>query len=283
MIRRRLARYVRTLHVFWRDAETVGDFLRLMQVRLANSRGVGLVVCPRPVVARVRLSSFGGEVVLRSHTTDVSVLMEILVSDVLAPLRRHAPSDPRTVVDLGANTGLVARRLLAMWPACRLVAVEPEPGNVAVLRDNLAEPDVSGRATIVAACVGAERRSVSLGTTTGEFGFRMREARGSDDDEQLVDVVTMTDVLESGGFSTVDVLKCDIEGAELELFEDCSPWIGAVDAVMIECHDGLGSEGLTRMIGRGGGALDVRDRRRDERLDLEFLVLRRALDPVAGR
>ncbi len=283
MIRRRLARYARTVHVFWRDAETTGDFLRLMQVRLANSRGVGRVVCPRPVVARVAMASFGGEIALRSHTTDVSVLMEILVSDVLAPLRRHAPSGPRTVVDLGANTGLVARRLLAMWAGCRLVAVEPEPGNVAVLRENLASPEVAGRATVVAACVGAERRSVSLGTTTGEHGFRMREAHGSQADEQLVEVVTMTDVLAAGGFTTVDVLKCDIEGAEVELFEDCSPWIGDVDTVMIECHDGLGADGLTRMIGRGGGALDVRDRRRDERLDLEFLVLRRALGAAAGR
>jgi hypothetical protein len=69
----------------------------------------------------------------------------------------------------------------------------------------------------------------------------------------------------------------------VELFEDCSPWIRDVDAVMIECHDGLGAEVLTQMIGRGGGALDVRDRRRDERLDLEFLVLRRPLATAAGR
>jgi hypothetical protein len=35
---------------------------------------------------------------------------------------------------------------------------------------------------------------------------------------------------------TIDLLKCDIEGAEYHLFRDCGRWIQQVAAIAIELH-----------------------------------------------
>lgn len=78
-----------------------------MRVRLSQSR-VGPLVTPRPIVTTVRLKGLG-PVRLRSHTTDISVLSELLVGDEISALPEMP--DARTVIELGANIGLSYRWL----------------------------------------------------------------------------------------------------------------------------------------------------------------------------
>jgi FkbM family methyltransferase len=214
-----------------------------MQVRLSLSK-VGRLTTPRRVVRRVDMRSFGGPVYLRSHTSDISVLKEQLVSGGYAAIERHARA-VETVVDLGANTGLVARWILHRHPAARIVCVEPEPGNLELLERNL-----GGRGAIVPACVGASERTASLATSTGEWGFRMSGEPGE------VAVTTMARVLADHGLARVDVLKCDIEGAECTLLENYAGLFARVDAAVFEfhpqwcsvsrCRELLTASGLTR-------------------------------------
>ena len=133
-------------------------------------------------------------------------------------------------MDLGANTGLVDRWLLNQFPSAEIIAVEPEPGNAATLRANVAGLPVR----VVEACVGATARTVTLHTSSGEHGFTMvgEAAAGSPTFE--VPVVTMETVLQ--GAEKIDLLKVDIEGAEEELFADCAGWIGKVELLLVECH-----------------------------------------------
>lgn len=252
---------------FARASTSPGCFLQIMRVRLSKSK-VGWLVCPQPTEILVTPRGFGGPVWLRSHTTDISVLGELVGSDAYGPLVRAMGTGddrPPTIVDLGANTGLAARWIHASFPDARLVCVEPEPGNVAMLRRNLAEVPT---AVVVPACVGGRERLVSLATTNGEFGFAMH-----DDGEGDVAVVTMERVLAEAGVDSIDILKCDIEGAELELFESCASWITRVQAAVVECHDGLTAEGLQAILRRNGGDFTVVDRRITAEFDCEVVTL----------
>ena len=222
--RRTVARHASTVATYLREASSPLDFWRLMRVRLSQSK-LGPLLCPRPIVVGVRLRSLG-PVTLRSHTSDIAVLGELIEGDSYAPLADAAPPRVETIVDLGANTGLAARWLLERFPAARLVAVEPQQGNLAVLRRNLS----GGRARILAACVGATARRVTM-VGAREDGYRM-----SDDGDGDTAVLTMEDVLEELGSDRIDLLKVDIEGAEEELFADCSAWIDRVGVVSVECH-----------------------------------------------
>lgn len=215
-------RYVRTVIEYWSDTPTMADFVRLMRVRLSLSK-VGWLACPNPIVVRVHLRSFGGPVWLRSHTSDISVLNEQLISDGYGAITRYAEK-PGTILDLGANTGLVARWLRHRYPAARLICVEPEHENLALLVRN-----VDGTAEVIGACIGARERRVALTSSTGAWGYRMTGEPGE------TPVVTMDRLIAEHDLDRIDVLKCDIEGAEAELFED-APWMNRVGMAVVECH-----------------------------------------------
>lgn len=236
---------------YWSDAGSALDFLRVMQVRLAQSK-IGKLVCPSPITSDVRLRTFGKNTVrLRSHTTDISVLNEILVSAGYDALLRHPWGQPRFIVDLGANTGLVDRWLLHHFPSAEIVAVEPEPGNTATLRANVSDLPVR----VVEACIGATARTVTLHTSSGEHGFTMVGVAEAGEPTFEVPVVTMETVLE--GAEKIDLLKVDIEGAEEELFGDCAGWIDKVELLLVECHGHYGIKNLLADLSRAGAEFRV--------------------------
>jgi FkbM family methyltransferase len=216
---------------YWRGTATPADFVRLMRVRLALSK-LGPLVCRHPLIMRVNIPALGGDVWLRSHTTDIGVLTEQLATNTYRALEHVA--DARVIVDLGANTGLVARWLLERYPDARIVCVEPECENVELLRRNLAA--FESRAVVVPKCVGSHEGTTSLETDSGEWGFAMTDGPGD------VEVTTMARLVDEHGLERIDLLKCDIEGAERDLFASCSEWIWRVGFALVECHDFPGEE-----------------------------------------
>jgi len=224
LTRAQLHHWAAEVRSYWREACTPSDFAKVMRVRLSQSRA-GPLVCPKPIVVRVNLRTMGSGIWLRSHTTDISVRKELIVGGGYEPLVGDA--DTTVVVDLGANTGLSARWLATRFPHARLVCVEPDPGNAELLRRNVAALD----ALVVRACVGGHARTVALDDHNGEWGYRMVDSPAGD-----VPVVTMPMLLEQAGIDRIDVLKCDIEGAEAELFATCAPWIACVRRMIVETH-----------------------------------------------
>jgi FkbM family methyltransferase len=234
----RAGRWAQEVACYARETRSARGMAALMQVRLALSRA-GRLAAPRPCTRDVAIRSLGGRVRLRSHTTDISVLNELIVSGGYDPAAVHVPT-PATILDLGANTGLAARWLMARWPAARLAAVEPEPGNVAVLEANLAGTP----AQVLAVAAGGWAREAVLSTSSGEHGYTITGEQG--DGAVRVPVVTMPVILAEAGMTEagVGLLKVDIEGAEAELFADCSAWIRQVNALVVECHGGYTAKQL---------------------------------------
>jgi len=243
--------YMDDVAAYMRDSRSPLDFFNLMRVRMALSK-LGGVVCPHPISPDVYLHTFGKNALrIRSHTTDISVLNEILVSAGYDALLRHPPAEPRLIVDLGANTGLVDRWLLSHFPSVDIIAVEPEPGNAATLRTNVAGLPVK----VIEACIGATARTVTLHTTSGEHGFTMIGEPAVGSVTFQVPVITMETVLQD--ISKVDLLKVDIEGAEEELFADCADWISKVELLLVECHANYKIANLQADLARAGASFKL--------------------------
>lgn len=257
------------VRTYWHECARPRDFLALMRVRLSQSK-VGRWVTPNPITVKVDLNTLGPSVTLRSHTTDISVLKELLVGDSYEPL--PADLEVETVVDLGANVGLSYRWLRSRYPRAKFVCVEPDPGNLEILRANVRAVDEG--AVIHGVCVGGRERRVELATTSGEWGFRMADAA---DPDAGIDVMTMDALLQNAGFDHIGVLKCDIEGAEAEVFADCRSWIGRVDAMSVECHsDVMRTEALLTAVRDNGGHFDVRHLESNPQLGFDIVTLQRA-------
>lgn len=267
----RLGHWLTEVRTYWREAASARDFVSLMRVRLSQSK-VGRWVTPRPIVVDVDLETLGPAVQLRSHTTDISVLSELLVGNSYEPLPtdRHVES----VLDLGANIGLSFRWLRSRWPDARFVCVEPDPGNAEVLRANV-QP-FAAQVEVVRACIGGHERKVRLGGSDEEWSYRMldQDDPGARTDE--IDVITMDALLAAAGMDRVDVLKCDIEGAEAEMFADCRSWIGRVDCLTVECHrEFLSSDGLLALLAENGAEFEVRHLERNPEYGCDIVTLAR--------
>jgi FkbM family methyltransferase len=262
------------LRAMWRqssalaaNAATPRDFVRLMQARLSLSK-VGPLVCPTPRVVKGRLRGMG-VVSLRTHSTDISVLSELLAARCYEPVLSVLAAKPNTIVDLGANTGLAARWLLSKYPGAKLIAVEPVPENVRCLRENL-----NGSAVVVPACIGSEARKTRMRSEAGFWAFHIvTEGEDPRAEDIEVDVVEMRSLLDQHGLARVDLLKCDIEGGEVELFSNCSGWIRRVGAAVVECHGGFTAADLLDAIRCGAGNFDLRHVDRDPAYRHEVAVV----------
>ena len=269
--------YQREVRGFWRAGRSFADFLAMMRVRLARSK-VGRLVCARPRSVCVDVSTLGRDIHLRSHTTDISVLAELVLNrgyDCLLPFMERPPL---RIIDLGANIGLASRWFLARWPEARITAVEPEAGNVALLRRNL--PARRPGVDVIQACIGGTARRAALRRGNGAWACEMIEADDADATDDLVDVITMSTLL--GDDEEFDLLKCDIEGSERELFETCRAWVGRIRMAIVECHGCYGSEDLLADVRANGGDFEIVHREPKNGFDCEVVVLRRVRPNVRG-
>ena len=84
------------------------------------------------------------------------------------------PTQPRLILDLGANVGYASVYFALRHPTARVIAVEPEPSNVAVLRRNVAGlPSVA----VVEGAVWPHSGRVSLQDPgKGQWGMRVQAA-----------------------------------------------------------------------------------------------------------
>lgn len=195
-------------------------------------RSAGKWLPGRGAVARIYLRGISSPFFLRLGSTDWLVLEEIYFHGEYDAILRRQLSDVRQIVDLGANVGFSVRFWRQHFPDARVTAVEPDPGNLEVLQRNCgSDPKVK----VIQACVAGSARTVQIDRSKGEWAVRMIEETSGGG--LAVKALPLTEILDETGMEgPIDVLKCDIEGAESEVFANCGEWIGRVQSLILEVH-----------------------------------------------
>jgi len=176
------------------------------------------------------------EVCLRLLTSDLPIFNQVfLQSDYNS---RDLPESARSIVDLGANIGLSTVFFALKYPQARILSVEPDPGNFSLLLTNTAA--LGNQIQTEQAAVWKEDGMISLhsednsGRPLGHWGVRVSSLAG----ENQVVAYKLSTLLQKVGMEAVDILKVDIEGAEIELFEvDLADWLSGTRLILIETHD----------------------------------------------
>ena len=119
---------------------------------------------------------------------------------------------PRTIIDVGANTGLFVLRAKQLWPNAEIVAVEPEPGNYAELQRTIRTNRLLGVTTVNAAIM-PEAGEVILYRHPRNVGGHST-VREHSTDTITVPAMTLRSLLDRFPDGTCDLLKIDCEGAE---------------------------------------------------------------------
>lgn len=168
----------------------------------------------------------------RQGTSDVLAIKQLFV--LLEYRRLQALKQVETIVDAGANIGAAAVVLLTMFPQAKLIAMEPDPGNAAILRRNL-EP-YGERVTIGEAAVWPTPEPLQLvhAQFRDKLDWSIQVKPGVS--TSSVQGVTIQQLLENSRWHGIDLLKIDIEGAEVELFRGDTAWLKRVKNLCIEIH-----------------------------------------------
>lgn len=227
---------------------TPSDLQYRIATNLADVRHFGLGVLQRHAAKRkgnrrIAVRADGvGRIVLRAGDSDICALRQALIDreysfDWPESLKERMEARYREIlaaggkpiiIDAGANIGAASLYFLSRFPEAHVVAVEPDPGNAAVLKENL-----GGRpnAVVLEAAIGAERGHVALESPGHSWAVRTERS------DSGVPMVTVDDAYNASTGDTPFIVKVDIEGFEEDLFAVNTGWIEKAFAIFVEPHD----------------------------------------------
>ncbi len=186
----------------------------------------------------IPVSASGDEVNLRLGTTDVQTFGQVFVSNEYDS--KNLPDQAEMIVDLGANVGYATVFFALRYPEARILAIEPDGDNFAALVGNtrrLGRRIQSERAAVWIKDDWLTLQTEDLdGKPMGAWGIRVSDRGGSA--EMTVPCWKLSTLYEKYDLPKVDILKIDIEGSELELFNhEPDEWLTRTDLIIIETHD----------------------------------------------
>ncbi|MEW6269539.1 MAG: FkbM family methyltransferase [Thermodesulfobacteriota bacterium] len=207
----------------WSSARRIGfsEYRRLREVATAD---------PAAPPVRFHPPMLAHPVLLRPGTTDALVFESNLAREAYACVR--GTIEPQLIVDAGANVGFASAYFLSRFPNARVLALEPEPANLALATRNLAP--YGPRVTLLPYALWHERTVLRVCAGPREDSARVEPGDGSGDGCVSIDPSSL---LELVGASRIDLFKIDIEGAEVELFRHAPErWIEKTDIIVMEIH-----------------------------------------------
>ncbi len=188
--------------------------LRLIALKRRSGPGVWIHLPPlaRPIL-------------VRPGTDDVGTV----INNVLREEYGQLPGDmtPTWIVDAGAYIGDTSAYFLSRYPEARVIAIEPNADNAALAERNLAL--YNGRAALLRCALWGSKRTV------GMVGRETRFAVSSDDGD--IPTIDVPALLADFNLTQIDVLKMDIEGAEVDVLRSgVGGWLRRVRLLLLETH-----------------------------------------------
>jgi FkbM family methyltransferase len=217
----------------------------------------------------------GGRVYLSlsNAPTYVQRVLRVYEPGKFANLARFLPPGG-VFVDVGANAGD-----FSLWacrvggPTARVLAVEAEPGNVSWLRRTVERNGLADQVTVVHAAASESDGEVELLVTAkhGTHSIVENELHSTFEAfrplrRELVPARRLDDLVEAAGLTSVDVVKIDVEGAELLVLRGATRLLAgdAPMTLLIDLHFGVDLDEVTALLQDRGFSI-----RREEEPDVE--------------
>ncbi|MGC8751827.1 FkbM family methyltransferase [Hydrotalea sp.] len=202
-----------------------GGLKGLVVFILINSKGKGIII--------LRLKQLRTPIYLRANTSDIDVFFKIFVEE---EYNFFLPANAEFIIDGGANIGLSALFFVIKYPNAKIVAIEPENSNYSILLKNIAgypniipmQKAIWHESTIL---------SISNPLNMGNYGFMVTTNEADEISFNEISTITIPDIIKDYQQQSVDILKLDIEGAEMELFSNNAGWVESIHQIYIETHD----------------------------------------------
>ncbi|CAD5250213.1 hypothetical protein ALTERO38_80015 [Alteromonas sp. 38] len=173
-----------------------------------------------------------------ANLNDARALLDELIIDDVYGL--NALSDLAYVIDAGAANGLFSRIITHKFPTAEVQAIEPNPRNLTMIKHNLSREIKNGRVVLQKGALSTSQHDICIEIPKdvrvwGGLGATSVE-RDRLNVRELLSVETKSIDLNTFLTKPVDLLKCDIEGAEFNVLCSVEDKIKLCKRLLIEIH-----------------------------------------------
>jgi len=132
------------------------------------------------------------------------------------------------IFDCGANIGTSVLYFAQIFSNAKIIAFEPDPNIFKLLEDNVKLNEIKN--------VDLINKAVWINEEGIDFGIEGADGSSiySDNNKIKVSSCRLKSLIEKE--NKIDLLKIDIEGAEVEVLKDCEGSLNKVDNIFIEYH-----------------------------------------------
>ena len=137
------------------------------------------------------------------------------------------------IFDCGANIGIGCLYFKRKYPKSRVIAFEADPSIAMHLCNNMQKNEIKD-VTIVAKAVWIDDQGISFVSDGADGGAVLIENQITSSSSEFIDSIRLKDWLDKE--DKIDLLKIDIEGAELQVIEDCQHSLSHINHIFLEFH-----------------------------------------------
>jgi len=164
---------------------------------------------------------------------------------------------PRTgwiVVDVGAHMGFYTLRTAALvGPSGKVIAVEPDDCNYAILKRNIERCNLTNVTAINAALSdrdGVARLVISDWASTGRVLIQSEAQSDSRSRTRAIRTMRLDTLMREVGIETVDLVKIDVEGGEMLVLKGAKECLENTSArIVVETHGFALAEQVAQLLG----------------------------------
>jgi FkbM family methyltransferase len=182
-------------------------------------------------ITKIKSKIFLNPIQLRRKDSDLDIFDQIFV-DKQYKWPEIEKLNPKVILDGGANIGLSAIFFSNLFPAAKIICIEPDENNWKQLEANTKNYK---NISLVKAAIWYKNEILNLANPEGfSAGFSYQ----SENNDKGVQGCTIQEIMAQFNLNHIDILKLDIEGAEKEIFENGNlEWLDKTDVLTIELHD----------------------------------------------
>lgn len=177
------------------------------------------------------IPDFAHPLFLRTHTSDEPTFRQVFMN---IRYEIDLPSEPKTIIDGGSNVGYASVFYSKKYPKAEILAIEPDSSNFEMIEKNtFGYPNIH---KIKSAIWGKSTWLKISNPDAEKWAIEVEETKSID--EHSFQAFSISDLISKMGWESVDLLKLDIEGSEISVFEKgYEEWLPKVKLLIIELHE----------------------------------------------
>lgn len=178
-----------------------------------------------------RSSRYKTNIYLRNKYADKITFKQIFIE---GQYNFYIPFTPTTILDGGANIGLASVYFSHRYPSASIVAVEPSQENFNVFEKNIV--NFSNVKSKLGGIWNDNKYLSIVNSNENDNAFMVEEVNASTPGS--IPAYSISSIMQEMNWSTIDLLKLDIEGSEKEVFEkNYESWLPHTKMIVVEVHD----------------------------------------------